>query len=97
MLDDSCHIKLIDFSTAKILGKVFDKSAGIFIDSVKWNNRYIIGIIMCEMTLLCFSNPESSMKLLLLPFTFGTANSNINYNQKPQVYIYLLLLTFYYH
>jgi membrane associated rhomboid family serine protease len=33
------------------------------------NNSGLWGIVMCEMTLLCFSNPESPMKLLLLPFT----------------------------
>ena len=32
-------------------------------------NSGIWGIVMCEMTLLCVSNPESPMKLLLLPFT----------------------------
>ena len=33
------------------------------------NNSGMWGIVMCEMTLLCISNPESPMKLLLLPFT----------------------------
>ena len=33
------------------------------------NNSGLWGMVMCEMTLLCFSNPESPMKLLLLPFT----------------------------
>ena len=33
------------------------------------NNSGLWGIVMCEMTLLCFSNPESPMKLLLIPFT----------------------------
>ena len=32
-------------------------------------NSGIWGIVMCEMTLLCVSNPESPMKLFLLPFT----------------------------
>ena len=32
-------------------------------------NSGIWGIVMCEMTLLCVSNPESPMKLLLFPFT----------------------------
>ncbi len=58
MLDDSCHIKLIDFSTAKILGKVFDKSAGIFIDSVKWN---IISIIDIETKYTNYKNYADSI------------------------------------
>ena len=33
------------------------------------SNSGFWGVIMCEMTLLCISNPESPMKLLLLPFT----------------------------
>ena len=33
------------------------------------SNSGLWGMVMCEMTLLCFSNPESPMKLLLLPFT----------------------------
>ena len=33
------------------------------------NNSGLWGMVMCEMTLLCFSNPESPMKLFLLPFT----------------------------
>ena len=45
MLDDNCHIKLIDFSTAKIHGKVFDKSAGKFIDLDNYVSNEIIGTI----------------------------------------------------
>ena len=33
------------------------------------NNSGLWGMVMCEMTLLCLSNPESPMKLLLIPFT----------------------------
>ena len=33
------------------------------------HNSGLWGIIMCEMTLLCISNPETPIKLLLLPFT----------------------------
>ena len=33
------------------------------------SNSGFWGVIMCEMILLCISNPESPMKLLLLPFT----------------------------
>ena len=32
-------------------------------------NSGLWGIVMCEMTLLCITNPESPMKLLILPFT----------------------------
>lgn len=32
-------------------------------------NSGLWGIVMCEMTLLCVSNPESPMKLLLIPYT----------------------------
>jgi hypothetical protein len=38
---------------------------------------------MCEMTLLCLSNPESPMKLLLLPFTV-----------KAKIYPIILVLLF---
>ena len=33
------------------------------------NSNSLIGNIICELTLLCLSNPESPNKLLLLPFT----------------------------
>lgn len=32
-------------------------------------NSGLWGIVMCEMTLLCITNPESPMKLMILPFT----------------------------
>ena len=41
------------------------------------------GIVMCEMILLCVSNPESPMKLLLLPFTV-----------KAKIYPIILVLIF---
>ena len=47
------------------------------------NNSGIWGIVMCEMTLLCMSNPESPMKLLLLPFTV-----------KAKIYPIILVLLF---
>ena len=46
-------------------------------------NSGIWGIVMCEMTLLCLSNPESPMKLLLLPFTV-----------KAKIYPILLVILF---
>ena len=42
------------------------------------------GIVMCEMILLCVSNPESPMKLLLLPFTV-----------KAKIYPIILVLLFF--
>ena len=47
------------------------------------NNSGLWGIVMCEMTLLCVSNPESPMKLLLLPFTV-----------KAKIYPIILILLF---
>ena len=46
-------------------------------------NSGLWGIVMCEMTLLCVSNPESPMKLLLLPFTV-----------KAKIYPIILVLIF---
>ena len=46
-------------------------------------NCGIWGIVMCEMTLLCLSNPESPMKLFLLPFTI-----------KAKIYPILLIFLF---
>ena len=46
-------------------------------------NSGLWGIVMCEMTLLCVSNPESPMKLLLLPFTV-----------KAKIYPIILVLMF---
>ena len=45
MLDENNHIKLIDFATAKIHGKIFDKSQGKFIDSDKYISEEIFGTI----------------------------------------------------
>ena len=50
------------------ISSIFSKN--IFSPEEKINrNCGLWGIVMCEMTLLCVSNPESPMKLLLLPFT----------------------------
>ena len=46
-------------------------------------NSGLWGIVMCEMILLCVSNPESPMKLLLLPFTV-----------KAKIYPVILVLLF---
>ncbi len=48
------------------------------------SNSGLWGIVMCEMTLLCFSNPESPMKLLLLPFTV-----------KAKIYPIILVILFF--
>lgn len=45
MLDKNNHIKLIDFATAKIHCKIFDKSQGKFIDSDKYISDEIFGTI----------------------------------------------------
>ena len=47
------------------------------------HNCGLWGMIMCEMTLLCLSNPESPIKLLLLPLTL-----------KAKIYPFILLLIF---
>ena len=46
-------------------------------------NSGLWGIVMCEMTLLCVSNPESPMKLLLIPYTV-----------KAKIYPIILVLVF---
>ncbi len=58
------------FLSSKINDKVVENSG-------MWSN------IMCEMTLLCLSNPESPMKLLLFP-----------YNVKAKFYPLLLFVLF---
>jgi serine/threonine protein kinase len=45
MLDDNYHIKLIDFSTSKIHGKVFDKTTGKFIDSENYVSNELLGTV----------------------------------------------------
>jgi serine/threonine protein kinase len=45
MLDENNHIKLIDFATAKIHCKIFDKSQGKFVDSDKYISEEIFGTI----------------------------------------------------
>ena len=47
-------------------------------------NSGLWGIAMCEMTLLCVSNPESPMKLLLIPYTV-----------KAKIYPIILVLLFF--
>ena len=46
-------------------------------------NSGLWGILMCEMTMLCVSNPESQVKLLFLPF-----------NIKAKIYPLILVLMF---
>ena len=46
-------------------------------------NSGLWGIVMCEMTLLCVSNPESPMKLFLIPYTV-----------KAKIYPIILVLMF---
>lgn len=51
---------------------LFHKEYDYLLDKVSYrraNNNSLIGNIMCELTLLCLSNPESPNKLLLIPFT----------------------------
>ena len=43
LLDENYHIKLIDFSTSKVKGKVFDKKKGIFVESDESVNKEIFG------------------------------------------------------
>ena len=43
LLDKDFHIKLIDFSTSKVKGKIFDKKKGDFIDSEQSISKDIIG------------------------------------------------------
>ena len=45
LLDKDYHIKLIDFSTAKIHGKIYDKSTGKFIKSENYISKEIIGTV----------------------------------------------------
>ena len=45
MLNKNNHIKLIDFSTAKIHGKIFDKSVGKFVESENFISDEINGTI----------------------------------------------------
>ena len=45
MFDKNYHIKLIDFSTAKIHGKVFEKSSKKFVETDKFISNEIIGTI----------------------------------------------------
>ena len=45
MLDKKLHIKLIDFSIAKIHGKIFEKTTGKFVNSENFVSKEIIGTI----------------------------------------------------
>lgn len=60
---------------------MYKKSFNSEIKSKK--NSGLWGIVMCEMTLLCVSNPESPMKLLLIPYTV-----------KAKIYPIILVLMF---
>ena len=69
---------IIIYSFFSLLNK---KSFNTEIKSRK--NSGLWGIVMCEMTLLCVSNPESPMKLLLIPYTV-----------KAKIYPIILVLMF---
>ena len=43
LLDENYHIKLIDFSTSKVKGKIFDRKKGIFVESDESVNKEIFG------------------------------------------------------
>ena len=64
------------------ISSIFNKNLFSPEEKIK-KNCGLWGILMCEMTLLCVSNPESPMKLLLLPFTV-----------KAKIYPVILVLLF---
>ena len=74
----------IQISNLFILSTLYLIDKNYFRPEYKYQkNSGIWGIVMCEMTLLCLSNPESPMKLLLLPFTV-----------KAKIYPILLVILF---
>ena len=74
----------IQISNLFILSTFYLINIKLFKPEFKYQrNSGIWGIVMCEMTLLCLSNPESPMKLLLLPFTV-----------KAKIYPILLVILF---
>ena len=60
-------IQVLNLIIYPFFSLVYKKSFNSEIKSKK--NSGLWGIVMCEMTLLCVSNPESPMKLLLIPYT----------------------------
>ena len=64
---NSIGIQIINIGIISIVSTISNK---MFSPEIKLQkNSGIWGIVMCEMTLLCVTNPESPMKLYLLPFT----------------------------
>jgi membrane associated rhomboid family serine protease len=74
-------IQVLNIIIYPFFSLVYKKSFNSEIKSKK--NSGLWGIVMCEMTLLCVSNPESPMKLLLIPYTV-----------KAKIYPIILVLMF---
>jgi len=74
-------IQVLNLLIYPFFSLVSKKSFNTEIKSQK--NSGLWGIVMCEMTLLCVSNPESPMKLLLIPYTV-----------KAKIYPIILVLMF---
>ena len=74
-------IQVLNLIIYPFFSLVSKKSFNTEIKSQK--NSGLWGIVMCEMTLLCVSNPESPMKLLLIPYTV-----------KAKIYPIILVLMF---
>ena len=74
-------IQVLNLIIYPFFSLVHKKSFNSEIKSKK--NSGLWGIVMCEMTLLCVSNPESPMKLLLIPYTV-----------KAKIYPIILVLMF---
>ena len=85
-LSNTIFIQIIYCLLKYIILKIFKKDNIYLIDkySIKGvNNISLWGNIICELTLLCLSNPESPNKLLLIPFII-----------KAKYYPFLLVLVF---
>ena len=74
-------IQVLNLIIYPFFSLVHKKSFNSEIKSKK--NSGLWSIVMCEMTLLCVSNPESPMKLLLIPYTV-----------KAKIYPIILVLMF---
>ena len=74
-------IQVLNLIIYPFFSLLYKKSFNSEIKSKK--NSGLWGIVMCEMTLLCVSNPESPMKLLLIPYTV-----------KAKIYPIILVLMF---
>ena len=74
-------IQVLNLIIYPFFSLVYKKSFNSEIKSKK--NSGLWGIVMCEMTLLCVSNPESPMKLFLIPYTV-----------KAKIYPIILVLMF---